>query len=90
MSRDTRLAQKALLDFHCGMRPEGLLPGKTPTAYCQMISTFSLHYVYALWEYMEHTGDLALGRRYRPDIDRILDDYDSKRDASRWCGAVSS
>ena len=78
VSNDTQLAQKALLDFHCGMRPEGLLPGKTPTAYCQIISTFSLHYAFALWEYVEHTGDLSLGRLYRPDIDRILDYYDSR------------
>ncbi len=47
VSHDTQLARKALLDFHCGMRPEGLLPGKTPTAYCQVITTFSLHYVYS-------------------------------------------
>ncbi|MBQ8136839.1 MAG: family 78 glycoside hydrolase catalytic domain, partial [Clostridia bacterium] len=80
VSNDTRLAKKALLDFHCGMRPEGLLPGKTPTAYCQVISTFSLHDVFALWEYVEHTGDTTLGRLYRPDVDRILDYYDGKRD----------
>ena len=36
------LAKKALLDFHCGMIPNGLLPGKTPAAYLQVISTFSL------------------------------------------------
>lgn len=82
VSNDTRLAKKALLDFHCGMLPEGLLPGKTPAAYCQVISTFSLHYVFALWEYLEHTGDAALARRYRPDVDRILDYYDGMRDAS--------
>ena len=87
VSRDTRLAKKALLDFHCGMLPKGLLPGKTPTAYLQVISTFSLHYVFALWEYVEHTGDLELGRKYRPDIDRILDSFDSKRDQS---GLVST
>lgn len=88
VSYDTQLAQKALLDFHCGMRPEGLLPGKTPTAYCQIISTFSLHYVYALWEYVAHTGDLALARRYRPDIDPILDYYDSKRDETGLVGKI--
>ncbi len=88
VSTDTHLARKALLDFHCGMRPEGLLPGKTPTAYCQVISTFSLHYVFALWEYVEHTGDMALGRLYRPDIDRILDYYDGKRDETGLVGRI--
>ncbi len=88
VSSDTRLAKKALQDFHCGMLPGGLLPGKTPTAYLQVISTFSLHYVFALREYVEHTGDLALGRLYRPDIDRILDYYDNKRDGSGLVGAI--
>ena len=88
VSGDTRLAKKALLDFHCGMRPEGLLPGKTPTAYCQVISTFSLHYVFALWEYAAHTEDWALARRYRPDIDRILDYYDGKRDETGLVGRI--
>lgn len=88
VSNDTQLAKKALLDFHCGMRPEGLLPGKTPTAYCQVISTFSLHYVFALWEYVAHSGDTALGRLYRPDIDRILDYYDSKRDETGLVGRI--
>ena len=89
VSNDTRLAKKALLDFHCGMRPEGLLPGKTPTAYCQVISTFSLHYVFALWEYVEHTGDTALGRLYRPDIDRVLDYYDGRRDETGLVGRIA-
>ena len=88
VSNDTQLAKKALLDFHCGIRPEGLLPGKTPAAYCQVISTFSLHYVFALWEYVEHTGDTALGRLYRPDIDRILDYYDGKRDETGLVGSI--
>ena len=88
VSHDTRLVKKALLDFHCGMLPGGLLPGKTPTAYLQVISTFSLHYVYALWEFVAHTGDLELGRKYRPDIDRILDYYDGKRDGSGLVGTI--
>lgn len=88
VSSDTRLAKKALLDFHCGMLPNGLLPGKTPTAYLQVISTFSLHYAFALWEYVEHTGDLDLARKYRSDVDRILDCFDSKRDKSGLVGAI--
>ena len=88
VSSDTRLAKKALLDFHCGMLPNGLLPGKTPTAYLQVISTFSLHYAFALWEYVEHTGDLDLARKYRSDVDRILDCFDSKRDKSGLVGTI--
>ena len=88
VSSDTRLVKKALLDFHCGMQPNGLLTGKAPCAYCQIISTFSLYYAFALWEYVEHTGDVTLGRLYRPDIDRILDYYDGKRDATGLVGPI--
>lgn len=78
LSTDTRLAKKALEDFHSSMLPEGLIYGKYPAAYCQVISTFSLHYIFMLLEYYEHTGDAALLRRYRPDVDIILDYYDRK------------
>ena len=88
VSSDTQLVKKALLDFHCGMQPNGLLTGKAPCAYTQIISTFSLHYAFALWEYVEHTGDTALGRLYRPDIDRILDYYDGKRDETGLVGSI--
>ena len=88
VSNDTGLVKKALLDFHCGMQPNGLLTGKAPCAYPQIISTFSLHYAFALWEYVEHTGDTALGRLYRPDIDRILDYYDGKRDETGLVGSI--
>lgn len=88
VSSDVRLVQKALLDFHCGQLPNGLLPGKTPSAYCQVISTFSLHYAFALWEYVAHTGDVVLGRKYRADIDRILEYYDSKIGADGLVGDI--
>lgn len=78
VSGDTRLARKALEDYHCSMIPEGLIHGKYPSAYPQIISTFSLHYIYMLWEYFWQTGELREVRKYFPDMDRILDYYDRK------------
>lgn len=78
VSTDASLAKKALEDFHCSMIPEGLIQGKYPSAYCQVISTFSLHYIYMLEEYYNQTGDLATVKQYFPDIDRILGYYDRK------------
>lgn len=75
---DPRLAKKALEDFHCSIIPEGLIQGKYPSAYCQVISTFSLHYIYMLEEYYRQTGDLDTVKRYFPDIDGILGYYDRK------------
>lgn len=76
LTGDTDLVRKALIDFHYGMMPEGLTPGKYPSVYLQVLSTFSLHYVMMLWEYYKQTGDAATVRLCRCDIDRILDYYE--------------
>ncbi len=78
VSGDTRLAKKALEDYHCSMIPDGLIHGKYPSAYTQIISTFSLHYIYMLQEYYWQTKDLSAVRKYFPDMDQILSYYDSK------------
>lgn len=78
VSRDTALVRKALLDFHYGMQPEGLNAGKAPSAYLQILSTFSLHYIFMLCEYAALHDNAALLRLCRGDIDRILDVFDSR------------
>lgn len=78
VTNDLALARKALIDFHYGMQPEGLTAGKYPSVYLQILSTFSLHYIYMLWEYYKQTEDKETIRLCRGDIDRILDYYDSK------------
>ena len=78
LTSDTRLAEKAIRDFHDAILPSGLLPGKAPSAYPQIISTFSLHYIYLLWEYYWQTGNRNILRKYRADVDRILEYYDSR------------
>lgn len=76
LGNDRALTEKALLDFHCSMIPEGLVQGKYPSSYPQVISTFSMHYIYMLEEFYSQTGDIGSVRSYLPDIDRILDYYD--------------
>lgn len=78
VSTDARLAKKALEDYHCSMIPEGLIHGKYPSAYPQIISTFSLHYIYMLREYWMQTGDMGTVKKYFPDMDMILAFYDRK------------
>ena len=75
VGRDIRLAKKALLDFHSSMIPDGLVQGKAPCAFTEVITTFSLYYIFALAEYYEYTGDLNLLRRYRSDVDAVLEYY---------------
>ena len=73
---DVRLAKKALWDFHCSMTPEGLMHGKYPSSFPQIISTFSLHFVFMLKDFYWQTGDVEEIKRYRSDVDAILEYYD--------------
>lgn len=75
-STDTALARKALSDFHDSMLPVGLIQGHAPSNPKQIISTFSLHYIFMLLEYYKRTGDAALLKQYRSDADAILEYYD--------------
>lgn len=76
LGSDVQLVKKALEDFHCSMLPDGLIQGKYPSGFPQVISTFSLHYIFMLEEYYRQTCDRETARRYRPDVDAILDYYD--------------
>ncbi len=78
VSRDKALVRKALVDFHYGMQPEGLNAGKAPSAYLQILSTFSLHYIFLLCEYAREEGDPGVLHLCRGDIDRILDAFDAR------------
>lgn len=75
-SVDTKLARKALQDFHDSMLPMGLIQGRAPSNPKQIISTFSLHYIFMLAEYYRRTGDADILKLYRADVDMILEYYD--------------
>ncbi len=75
-STDTLLAKKALRDFHESMLPDGLIQGRAPSNPKQIISTFSLYYIFMIQEYYERTGDVEVLKRYRADVDQILEYYD--------------
>lgn len=77
-SGDTRLALKAIEDFHASQLPDGMLQARYPTQEPLVIPPFSLHWVWMLAEYYEQTGDAAVPRRYRPAADAVLDWYDRK------------
>lgn len=88
VSRDARLTMKALEDFHCSISPDGLVHGRYPGSYQQIISTFSLHYIFMLEETWRNSGDIDLFKRYLPDLDRILSYYDSKIGADGLVGRL--
>ncbi len=78
VSADTRLAKKALQDFHASRIPCGLLQAKFPSSIPQIISTFSLHFIYMLTEYYNQTGDISEVKKYLPQVDEILNYYNER------------
>ena len=88
VSGDMGLTYKALEDLHCSISPDGLVHGRYPASYQQIISTFSLHYIFMLEETWQQTGDLAPLRRYLPDLDRILGYYDAHIDENGLVGRL--
>lgn len=77
---NVELIKKALWDFHCSKMPNGLIQGKAPSSFPQVISTFSLHYIFMIREYIEATGDIEEIRKYLGDVDDILTYYDSHKE----------
>ncbi|MCM1025543.1 MAG: hypothetical protein NC432_03870 [Roseburia sp.] len=77
---DIELVKKAMWEFHCSRHPCGLIQGKAPSAFPQMISTFSLYYIFMINEYVDHTNDVEEIRKYLGDVDDILTYYDSHRE----------
>lgn len=78
LSTDTRLVKKALEDFHDSMMPVGVLQGRSNDAFLQIIPTFSLYYIFILEDYYRQTKDVETVKRYRSDVDTILEYYDRK------------
>lgn len=78
---DIGLAKKAMWEFHCSKHPSGLIQGKAPSSFPQIISTFSLHYIFMIKEYIDHTNDTEEIRKYLGDVDDILNYYDSHRES---------
>lgn len=88
VSGDMRLTYKALEDLHCSITPDGLVHGRYPACYQQIISTFSLHYIYMMEETWQQTGDIAPLLRYLPDLDRILSYYDARTGSDGLIGRL--
>lgn len=75
---DTRLALKALEDYHSSLLPEGILQSRYPCSEPQVIPAFALYWIFMLEDYYWQTGDKSVPRRYRPTVDAVLDWFDRK------------
>lgn len=76
LSADDRLMRKAIEDYHCSLHPSGLVQGRAPGVWPQIIPGFALYWVLMLHDHWRLFGDAALPRRYRSTMDAILDWFD--------------
>lgn len=74
LSRDDRLARKAMQEFYATRREDGLIETHTPCPGRNTnIPTFSLFWVLMVWDHMVHFGDEVLVRSYIGAVDGVLD-----------------
>ncbi|KAL1870768.1 hypothetical protein Daus18300_005088 [Diaporthe australafricana] len=74
LSRDDRLARKAMQEFYATRREDGLIETHSPCpGRATNIPTFSLFWVLMVWDHMVYFGDEVLVRSYLGAVDGVLD-----------------
>lgn len=82
LSRDDRLARKAMHEFYASRRADGLVETHFPSpGAATNIPTFSLFWVLMVWDHMVHFGDETLVRRYVGAVDDVLGYFHRRVDA---------
>lgn len=73
LSRDDRLARKAMQEFYASRREDGLIETHFPCPERAInIPTFSLFWVLMVWDHMVYFGDEVLVRKYLGAVDDVL------------------
>jgi alpha-L-rhamnosidase len=79
VSRDDRLARKAIQEFYASRRDDGLVETHFPCPGRGMnIPTFSLFWVLMIYDHMVHFGDEKLVKTYISAADGVLDYFDKR------------
>ena len=72
LSGDTRLATRAIYDYHCSQLPDGMLQSRYPCCEPQVIPPFALHWIFMLWDYYWETGEAEVLDRYLGTVIHVL------------------
>lgn len=72
VSRDDRLARKAIRDFYNAQLPTGLLPCHSPANILQIIPVFTFYWIMMLDDHYRYFGDKSLLERYFPGVEKAL------------------
>lgn len=80
LSRDDRLARKAIDDFHCSLMPDGMLTCNWPAKFRQIIPGFALYWIMMLEDHYMHFGDAGFVAKYLPTAAHVLRYFDERID----------
>ncbi|MDQ7936705.1 alpha-L-rhamnosidase C-terminal domain-containing protein [Lactiplantibacillus sp. WILCCON 0030] len=72
ISADDRLARKAIDDFKCSQNPDGTLNASSPNFEENIIPTFSVYYIWMVYDHMMYFDDHQLLKDNLETIKRIL------------------
>jgi alpha-L-rhamnosidase len=79
LSRDDRLARKAMQEFYASRREDGLVETHFPSPGRSMnIPTFSLFWALMVYDHMVHFGDEKLVKSYIGAVDGVLGYFDER------------
>lgn len=82
LSRDDRLARKAIQEFYASRRADGLIETHFPCpGRANNIPTFSLFWTLMVYDHMVHFGDETLVRKYLGAIDDVLNFFHQRIDS---------
>jgi|LSQX01.3.fsa_nt_gb hypothetical protein len=85
ISSETDFPAATIWDFHCSLRPDGMLSCSYPSNEVQIIPGFSLQFIWMLERYYHHTADIRMVRFYRPTMDAILAYFDRHLNVDGLC-----
>lgn len=76
LTDDDRLAKKAIDDFACSVRPDGMLCSRYPSFPRQYIPTFSLFFIFMIKAHLERFNDKVFVQQYLNTIYGVLSWFD--------------
>jgi alpha-L-rhamnosidase len=90
MTGDDRLMRSSIEHFSHSRLPSGILQAAYPFMNKEpiIIPTYSLHFINMLHDYYMYRTDTSFLRQFLPDVESILNWYDSKMDRSGLLGAL--
>jgi alpha-L-rhamnosidase len=90
MTGDDRLMRNSILHFSHSMMPSGILQAAYPLQNKEPINipTYSLYFINMLHDYYMYRSDTAFLRQFLPDVESILNWYDTKTDSTGLLGAL--